>query len=408
MQAYKNAPTKTLKTQILSLYVCKYPMKRLQELHEPYENITEWQIRKARQHAKEHGAGFTVSKVSSHRIRLPEALLSHFIDFVNRPYFHQDVAFGTRKLKLDDGDEITMPNVIRTVTRSTMVSQYLHFCGEQGVKPLSRATLFRILSVREASQQKSLSGVDDTAADGSSGFAKLLEIVDELHRLGKDKSWSTNMKKSLQDGKRYLKTQYRYHCQEDENKCSDHCRKFSLSDPTDPQLQEQCSHVHTVDCHLCNDMKVSLYEIKDSINSDSTNYYSKEQKEDLLYDFEKAVSSINEWKAHIMRTANQERAKQDIMDALDSSSVLILMDWAMTFLQLRYREKQSEWYGKRGLSWHISSVVFRDEESGELRVTSYAHLFNKCTQDWYAVASIIENLFQYLKNQNSLLCKAYL
>ncbi|CAB4014644.1 hypothetical protein AC249_AIPGENE19513, partial [Paramuricea clavata] len=146
----------------------------------------------------------------------------------------------------------------------------------------------------------------------------------------------------------------------------------------------------------------------DGSSGDSTNYYSKEQKEDLLYDFEKAVSSIKEWKAHIMRTANQERAKQDIMDALDSSSVLILMDWAMKFLQLRYREKQSEWYGKRGLSWHISSVVFRDEESGKLRVTSYAHLFNKCTQDWYAVASIIENLFQYLKNQNPLLCKAYL
>ena len=76
-----------------------------------------------------------------------------------------------------------MPNVIRTVPRSTMISQYLHFCEEQGVKPLSRATLFRILNVREASQQKSLSGVDDIAVDGSSGIAKLLDIVDKLHLL---------------------------------------------------------------------------------------------------------------------------------------------------------------------------------------------------------------------------------
>ena len=300
-----------------------------------------------------------------------------------------------------------MPNVIRTVTRSTMVSQYLQFCEEQGVKPFSRATLFRILSVREASQQKSLCGVDDTAAaDGSSGIAKLLEIVDKLHQLGKDKTGSANIKKSLQDGKHYLKTQYRYHCQEDENKCSDHCRKFSLSDPSDPQLQEQCTHMHTVACDQCNDMNACLREIEESI--DSANFYSKEQKEDLLYDFEKAVSSIKEWKAQIMRSANQERAKQDIMDVLDSGSVLILMDWAMKFLQLRYREKQSEWYGKRGLSWHVSSVVSRDEESRELRVTSYAHLFNKCTQDWYAVASIIENLLQFLKNRNPLLCKVYL
>ena len=144
-------------------------------------------------------------------------------------------------------------------------------------------------------------------------------------------------------------------------------------------------------------MNACLREIEESI--DSANFYSKEQKEYLLYDFEKAVSSIKEWKAHIMRSANQERAKQDIMD---------VMDWAMKFLQLRYREKQSEWYGKRGLSWHVSSVVSRNEESGELRVTSYAHLFNKCTQDWYAVASIIENLLQFLKNRNPLLCKVYL
>ena len=59
--------------------------------------------------------------------------------------------------------------MIRTVTRSTMINQYLMFCKEEMVEPLSRATLFRILQVREASQQKSLCG-DNTAADGSGGF----------------------------------------------------------------------------------------------------------------------------------------------------------------------------------------------------------------------------------------------
>jgi len=44
MQAYKNAPTRNLKTQILSLYAYRYPMKKLQKLHEPYESITTWQI----------------------------------------------------------------------------------------------------------------------------------------------------------------------------------------------------------------------------------------------------------------------------------------------------------------------------------------------------------------------------
>ena len=56
-----------------------------------------------------------------------------------------------------------MPNVVRTVTRSTMLSQYTQFCQEENFQPLSRSTLFKILEVREASQRKSLQGLDTAA-----------------------------------------------------------------------------------------------------------------------------------------------------------------------------------------------------------------------------------------------------
>ena len=166
MQAYKNVPTRNLKTQILSLYAYRYPMKKLQKLHEPYESITTWQIKRARAHARECGPGLLVEKSSSYRVRLDATLVDHVIDLINCLYFYQDVAFGTQKLKPNNGQEVLMPNVIRTVTRSTMISQYLMFCEEKQVVPLSRATLFRILEVREASQQRSLCGRDNTAAEG--------------------------------------------------------------------------------------------------------------------------------------------------------------------------------------------------------------------------------------------------
>ena len=80
----------------------------------------------------------------------------------------------------------------------------------------------------------------------------------------------------------------------------------------------------------------------------------------------------------------------------------------MKFLQLRYREKQTDWYGKRGLSWHVTSVVSRDKVSGKISVSSYTHIFDQCTQDWYAVASIIEHLLLHLKQQDPQFEKAYL
>jgi uncharacterized coiled-coil protein SlyX len=66
--------------------------------------------------------------------------------------------------------------------------------------------MYRILEVREASQQKSLSGLDNTAAEGVSAFARLTEIIDELNEIGADKETMETMKKRLSNGKNYLKT----------------------------------------------------------------------------------------------------------------------------------------------------------------------------------------------------------
>ena len=57
--------------------------------------------------------------------------VDHFLDFINRPYFYQDVAFGTRNLELESGEILTMPNVVRTVTRSTMITLYIGLCKDE-------------------------------------------------------------------------------------------------------------------------------------------------------------------------------------------------------------------------------------------------------------------------------------
>ena len=81
-------------------------------------------------------------------------------------------------LNLDSSESIEMPKVVRAMTRSTMVSQYIQFCQEEKCEPLSRSTLFKILEVREASERKSLQGLDNTVADGSVAFQTVERIVD--------------------------------------------------------------------------------------------------------------------------------------------------------------------------------------------------------------------------------------
>ena len=160
----------------------------------------------------------------------------------------------------------------------------------------------------------------------------------------------------------------RDHCQEGDSTCPDHCTKYALSDPYDPDLQEQCQHddKSSCSCKQCDEIVVCLDKLEQVIKNECTKFYSEEEQEYILYDFHWASKAINNWKAHIMRSTNQDRAKQDVLENLNCSSNFIIMDWAMKFLQMRYREKQSDWFGKRVLSWHISSVISRNASTGKL------------------------------------------
>lgn len=94
---------------------------------------------------------------------------------------------------------------------------------------------------------------------------------------------------------------------------------------------------------------------------------------------------VLQWKANVLRAENQDQAKQNALKSLQSDSILVLMDWAMKFNQMRYREKQAEWYGKREISWHVSCIISKPEEG-------HVHLLNSCARDWYAVCAILTHL----------------
>ena len=65
MTAYRDAPTKSVKLQILSLYAYRFSTEKLMRYHEPYEPMTRWQIKQARKHAKEKGPGISQEKSNS-------------------------------------------------------------------------------------------------------------------------------------------------------------------------------------------------------------------------------------------------------------------------------------------------------------------------------------------------------
>lgn len=89
----------------------------------------------------------------------------------------------------------------------------------------------------------------------------------------------------------------------------------------------------------------------------------------------------------MLRSCNQEKVKQDLLQNLTTFEAIVVIDWAMKFHQMKFREKQTEWFGKTEFSWH---------------------LFDSCTKDWYAVNSILEDLLLQLKSTNPSISQVHL
>ena len=68
----------------------------------------------------------------------------------------------------------------------------------------------------------------------------------------------------------------------------------------------------------------------------------------------------------------------------------------MKFLPRKFRESQSDWFGKRGIPWHIS-VAMRNNTNNETEMLNFVHAFESCTQDSLAVLAIIDDVFTQLK-----------
>ena len=137
--------------------------------------------------------------------------------------------------------------------------------------------------------------------------------------------------------------------------------------------------------------------------------YSQDQLEDTLHDANQAKEMVLQWKAHTLRAENQDRGKTFGVNSLQKDTVFIVLDWAMKFTRMKYREKQSEWFGKRGLNWHVSCVLSKPTDNADkLEVKSYIHLFNSCAQESPTVYAIIMHLLKTIKATSPHITKAFL
>ena len=135
----------------------------------------------------------------------------------------------------------------------------------------------------------------------------------------------------------------------------------------------------------------TLNDVEEGLVAQSQNMASN-VKEDLVFRVRNAKTAILAWKSHLLRSVNQDGARVQLLEAIDESSVLIFQDWAMKYLPRKYRERQTDWFGKRGIPWHLTVATRREE--GELQMLTFAHIFKSCSQDSCAVLAVMADVIR--------------
>ena len=138
-----------------------------------------------------------------------------------------------------------------------------------------------------------------------------------------------------------------------------------ISDPENPDFCEECPHSLDIHCDRCDSLDSNFRDILKRIDDLVIN---DETRTRINLENKECSRALHAWKAHLLLSVNQEEAKQNALTQLDEETCLIIMDWAMKYLPQHYREQMSEFFGKRGRSWHIRAVITRSQDEGRCEV----------------------------------------
>ena len=99
----------------------------------------------------------------------------------------------------------------------------------------------------------------------------------------------------------------------------------ALSDPSESStdFQGECYHNHVYHCERCEALENVTTEILQELEDSDV---SEEKKARVSFDYKESVQNISAWKAHLLRSVNQEEARQDTLDNLNQENCLIVMD----------------------------------------------------------------------------------
>jgi hypothetical protein len=383
IESYNSAQNFRLKKMYLSMISDKYTESALIQVF----HCTEWQLRMAKTHAKVNGHGAEIVKNPVFRDYLDEETVYLFLLFITSDSYLQTSAYGLRKYKINQQVSLVSADAIRLATEKQIFMDYKNHCITEGLSYLSERTVYRILNKCSATKLRTLQGLDNIKTEGVRGIQNVEKIINSLSK-SSNKPEVIEANKILVENLKACENHLNFTFKSNlsfSNECSDHCVTHALSDINDLG----CKHDHKRSCDECNTLEFIIEQISDQIKFSNLD---EKQKKNLSYDLNQEKEKIFEWKFHLSRNWAQDEIKYETLKNLKEGNCWIIFDWAQKILQQRFRETQKEYFAKKGMSMHVTCVVFK--QNGIILTLTFVHLFEACTQDLNAVIGVLDHVLK--------------
>lgn len=90
---------------------------------------------------------------------------------------------------------------------------------------------------------------------------------------------------------------------------------------------------------------------------------NEEVRAERRYDFHLASESVFEMFRHRIRTVQQDTIKSRMLSTMSNTCAFLTIDWAQKILPQCFREGQTAYFGKKGMSALVGSFVLYDASS---------------------------------------------
>lgn len=355
-----------------------------------------------------HHGNIPTAKFGSRKVH--DVVIRDALAWLFRPQNVQLLSWGTRILT-HRGGQTVFPIVIRRKCLEQLYKDYVAERSEHPLQdrlqPLGRTIFGNLVSTYTRGQQKRKGCVDYMLGGLVYDNIKLLAII-VGNEVG-DSNVRRKLQMQLTAVQDFLKFGVMTHLGRDSDPLHD--TTFALLRRT----SEDDEHPRYSRCKYCMTPFQTLLDIAEAVD-------------DVTSDVRAALDDARErfilFLGHQVRCHVQEKrihnVFQEVVAGPEMTHAVVLLDFKMKFEPIFFREKSSEFFGKKGISWH-GAVVFHMAARDDIEnieyisdMSSLATLYidhivgNQTTQDAVAVCSILEAVLHRAKTELPLLSEVWL